>query len=77
MPEVRPVRSAIAIVGSSEDEDIVTTTEGILVKGDGLKRNVRVMARGLVGGGTIEVPVRELTDVSDLVRDRLIEDRRI
>jgi hypothetical protein len=70
MAEVRPVGSAIAIVGSSEDEYIVTTTEGILVKGDGTKRNVGVMARGLVGGGAIEVPVGELAHVSDLVRDR-------
>ncbi len=76
MAKVRPIRSAIAIVGSSEDEDIVTTTEGILVKGDGTKRNIGVIAGGLVGGGAIEVPVRELAHVSDLVRDRLIEDRR-
>jgi hypothetical protein len=76
MAVVRPVRGAIAIVGGSEDEDIVTTTEGVFVKGDGTKRNVGVMARSLVGGGAIEVPVGELAHVSDLVRDRLIEDRR-
>ena len=76
MAMVRPVRSAVAIVGGREDEDIVTTTEGVFVNGDGMKRNVRVMARSLVGGGTIEVPVGELAHFSDLVRDRLIEDRR-
>jgi hypothetical protein len=70
MAEVRPVRSAIAIVGSSEDEDVVATTEGILVNGDGTKRNIGVIARGLVGGGAIEVPVGELAHVSDLVRER-------
>ena len=76
MAEVRPIRSAIAIVASSEDEDIVTTTEGVFVKGDGMKRNIGIMARSLVGGGAIEVPVWELAHISDLVRDRLIEDRR-
>jgi len=70
MAMVRPVRSAVAIVGGREDEDIVTTTEGVFVNGDGMKRNVRVMARSLVGGGTIEVPVGELAHFSDLVRDR-------
>ena len=76
MTVVRPIRSAIAIVAGSEDEDIVTTTEGVFVKGNGMKRNIGVMARSLVGGGAVEVPVGELAHVSDLVRDRLIEDRR-
>ncbi len=74
MAIVGSIGSAIAIVGRSEDKDVVTTTEGILVKDDGTKRNIRVMARGLVGGGTIEVPVGELADVSDLLGDCLFED---
>ena len=74
MAEVRPVGSAIAIVGSSENEDIVTTTEGILENGHGTKRNIGIMARGLVGGGAIEVPVREFCHIIDLLWERLIGD---
>lgn len=76
MAEVRPIRSPIAIVGSSEDDDIVATTERILENSNGTERYVGVMARGLVGGGAIEVPVGELAHVSDLLCDRLVKYRR-
>lgn len=71
---VRPIRSAIAVVGGSKDENIVTTTEGVFVIDNRTEGNIGVMARSLVGGGTIEVPVGKLVHVSDLVWERLIED---
>jgi hypothetical protein len=57
MTEVCLVGSAVAIVGRSENDDVVTTAEGILIECDWVKINIRVVARGLVGGRTIEVPV--------------------
>lgn len=74
MAVVRPIRSAIAIVGGSEDEDIITTTEGVFVISNRTKRYIGVMTRSLVGGGAIEVPVGKLVHVSDLVWERLVED---
>jgi len=70
MAEVCLVGSTVAIVGGSEDKNIVTTAERISVVLDWTKKNIRVMARGLVGGRTIKVPVGELAQVSDLFRER-------
>ena len=71
MTEVCLVGSAVAIVGCRENENVVTTTERILVERNRTQINVRVVARGLVGGGTVKVPVGELAQVGNLVRDRL------
>lgn len=71
MTVVRLVGSAVAVVGRRENENVVTTTERILVERNRTQKNVRVMARGLVSGGTVKVPVGELAQVGDLVRDRL------
>lgn len=71
MTVVRLVGSAVAVVGRRENENVVTTTERILVECNRTQKNVRVVARGLVGGGTVKVPVGELAQVGDLVRDRL------
>jgi len=65
------VGSAVAVVGRREHENVVTTTERILVERNRTQINVRVVARGLVGGGTVKVPVGELAQVGDLVSDRL------
>lgn len=71
MTEVRLIGGAVAIVGGSKDNNIITTAERIFVEGDWTKVNIRVMARCLVGGGTVKVPVGELAQVSDLVSDCL------
>jgi hypothetical protein len=65
------IGSAIAIVGGSENENVVTTAERILVDLDWAKKNIRVMTRSLVGGRTIEVPVGELAQIGDLSSDGL------
>lgn len=77
MTEVCPIGSAVAIVGGSENNDIVAPAERVLVERDWTKINIRVMARGLVGGRTIKVPVRELAQVGDLAGDRLNGDNGI
>jgi hypothetical protein len=40
----------------AEDEDGVTAADGILAHEGGLEENLRVIARGLAGGGTVVVP---------------------
>jgi hypothetical protein len=57
MTEICLVGSAVAIVGTSENDNVVTTAEGILIVCDWVKINIRIVAGGLVGGRTIEVPV--------------------
>ena len=74
MTVVRPILSTIAIVRRSEDNNVVTTTERIPVDRSWTKDNIGVMARRLIGGGTIKVPVGELAQVGDLLGDRLSKD---
>jgi hypothetical protein len=71
MTEVCPVGSAIAVVGCREDDNVVTTTERIFVERDRTQINIRVVTRSLVGGGTIKVPVGELAQLGNFVRDGL------
>ena len=71
MTEVCLIGGAVAIVGGSENDNIVTTAERILVERGWTKKNIRVMAGGLAGGRTIEVPVGELVQVGDLLSDSL------
>jgi hypothetical protein len=63
---VGTVGSTVAVVGLGENEDVIATTEGVLEDRSGAEIDIRVMARSLVGGRTIEVPDPELTDVCDL-----------
>jgi hypothetical protein len=65
------IGSAVAIVGGSENDNVVTTAERILVDCDWTKKNVRVMTGGLIGGRTIEIPVGELAQVGDLLLEGL------
>ena len=65
------VRGAIVVVALCEDEDVVATAEGVLEDGGGTEVDIGVAARGLVGGGTVEVPNAEGANVSDLLGDRL------
>jgi hypothetical protein len=67
MTVIGPVRSAVVIVTLGKDEDVVAAAERILEDGSRAQVDVRIMARSLVGGGTIEVPNAELADVGDLL----------
>jgi len=69
MTEICLIGSAVAVVGGSENENVVTTAERVLVECDWTKQNIRIMTGGLVGGRTIEVPVWELAQVGDLMGD--------
>lgn len=71
VPIVCPVRSTVVVVGLCEDKDVITTTEGVLENRSRTKIDIGVAAGGLIGGGTIEVPDTELTDVGDLFGDGL------
>ena len=68
---VGPVRGAIVVVALCEDEDVVTTTEGVLEDGSGAEVDVGVTTGGLVGGGTVEVPNTEGTNVRHFLGDSL------
>ena len=71
MTEVCLIGSAVAVVGCREDENIVTTAERISIERDRTQINIRVVARCLVGGGTIKVPVGELAQLGNFVSDGL------
>jgi hypothetical protein len=77
MTEVCPIRSAVAIVGGSEDDDIVTTAERIPVERDWTKKNIRIVSGSLVGGRAIEVPVGELAQVGNFLSDSLNRDHEV
>ena len=59
------VWSAVVVVALSEDENIITTTEGVLEDGDWPQVDVGVTAWSLVGGRTIEIPNSQLPDVGN------------
>ena len=69
--EVGAIGGAVAVVALGEDEDVVAAAEGILEDGGGTEVNIGVVARSLVGGGAIEVPDAEGTDIGDLLVDGL------
>ena len=68
---VGPVGGAIVVVALGEDKDVVAAAEGVLEDGGRAEVDVGVMARGLVRGGTVEVPNTELPDVGHLLGDGL------
>ena len=68
---VGPVGGAVVVVALGEDEDVVAAAEGILEDGGGAEVDIGVVARSLVGGGTVEVPDTEGTDIGDLLVDGL------
>lgn len=71
MTVIGSVGGAVVVVGFGEDEDVVTATERILEDGSGTEVDIRVMAWGLIGRRTIEVPDAELADVGHLLADGL------
>jgi hypothetical protein len=62
---VELVGASIGIPGLAEDEDVVTLAEGVGVVSDRAEVDIGVVTGGLVGGGTIEVPLRKLINTRD------------
>ena len=62
MAVVELVGGSIRIPGLTHDQDVVTQTDGIGIHGDGTDVDIGVVARGLEGGGAIEVPLWEVID---------------
>jgi hypothetical protein len=71
MTEVGLVGCPVVIVAGREDEDVVTTAEGVLEDTGGPEVDIRVVARGLVRRRAVEVPDAEGADVLDLLGDGL------
>lgn len=69
--EVGLVGGSVVVVSLAKDENVVTATEGIFEDGGGAEVDIGVMARGLVGRGTIEIPDAKLADVGDLLANGL------
>lgn len=59
------VGGAIVVVALGKDDDVVTTTERVGVVGNGTEVDIRVTAGGLVGGGTVKVPLLEVLERLD------------
>jgi len=53
-------------VTSTEDQDVVSSTERIREDGTGPQKDVGIMTGSLLGGRSIEVPLLQLLDVRDL-----------
>ena len=68
---VGAVGGSVVVVALSEDEDVVAAAEGVLEDGGRAEVDIRVIAGGLVGGGTIEVPDAEGANVRNLLVDGL------
>lgn len=62
---VELVGASIGIPGLAEDKDVVTLAEGVGVVSDGAKVDIGVVTGGLVGGGTVKVPLGELINTCD------------
>lgn len=71
MAVVGLVRGAVVVVGLGHDQDVVTTTEGVLENGSGAEVDIGVVAGGLVRRRAIEVPLTEVGNAGDLLADSL------
>ena len=71
MTVVELVGASIGIPGLTEDKDVVTLAEGVGVVSDGAKVDIGVVTGGLVGGGTVKVPLRELINTRDGLEESL------
>ena len=65
MAVVGLVGGTVVVVALGEDDDVVTTTEGVLEDGSWPQVDIGVATRSLIGRRTIEVPDSQLTDVGD------------
>lgn len=70
------VGSSVVVVGLSEDENVLSTTEGIPEDGSRAKVDIRVVTGGLVRGRAIKVPHTKIANVGDALGDRL-QGRRV
>ena len=68
------VGGAVVVVALGENDDVVTSTEGVLEDGSRPQVDVGVSTRGLVGRRTVEIPDTQLADVGDLLIDSLYGD---
>lgn len=69
--EVGAIRSSVVVIGLSEDNDVISAAEGVFEDGGGAEIYIRVVTRGLVGGGTIKVPNTKLGDIGGGLGERL------
>ena len=67
MSVVGLVGSAIVVIALGEYEDIFTAAEGIFEDGRRSEVDIGIVAWGLIGGRTIEVPQTELTNIGDFL----------
>ena len=65
------VGSAVVVIALGKDEDVVTTTEGVLEDGRGPQVDIGVATGSLVGGRTVEIPDTQLANVGDLLINSL------
>jgi hypothetical protein len=65
------VRGAVRVPAFAEDEDVVTATERIGKDGDRAEVDIGVVAGGLGGRRTVEVPLREILNGVDLFAQSL------
>ena len=71
MTEVELVGGSIGVPGLTEDQDVVTETEGVREDGDRAEVDIGVVAGGLASGRAVEVPLRELINRFDLLGESL------
>ena len=68
---VELVGGAIGVPGLTEDKDVVSLAEGVREDSNGADIDIGVVAGGLAGGGTVEVPLGELVDGGDSLGESL------
>jgi hypothetical protein len=71
---VGSIGGAVIVVCLREDKNVFAPTEGIFEDGYRMEVDVRVMPRGLIGGGAIEIPDTQLPDVCHRAIDGLIKE---
>lgn len=57
---VELVGGTIVVPALSQDNDVVTLTEGVRIEGNGSEIDIGVVAGGLTGGRSIKVPLRKI-----------------
>lgn len=69
---VGPVRGSVIVVGLSENENVISATEGIFEYGGWSEVDIGIVTRGLVGGRAIKVPNTERTNIGHLLAHGLV-----
>jgi hypothetical protein len=70
-------RSAVAVPGLAENEDVVALAERVRENSNGPEVDVGVVAGGLAGTGTVEVPFWQLLNGSDRLEQGLREKTKL